>query len=736
MPSGSFEQPRITCRFYSLGSCTKGADCAYEHIANPAPSSLPRPTGPRGEIAPNLKPQTQPDTTNEDSSQQHESRTLKGATVEFGPGAEVSSLELPADYSAVPPGLHVTQIQTSNDCEAYLTRLQMSSVICTWYKPSRIAWLHYERVGRALAAERFISGREVQIWRRKIRATCQVPEPGSGRLKGGVISVQLGNLDVATSKEAIERRMPNHLKPLNVVMGRESYSTTAKEAEDAVKGLLSEVGSLEAWEVNRTISATQVKATARFQAAEDARRAVSKVAGTKLPQLANSKIFLSALISVKFNILKEMYNGIQGEIENLKAQIWDASHVHVKAYPTIEPTQKLIVVRLYGENAKSVAKAKSSFEKILAGSSAMNGDAVIWDDFFTTPSGLSYLREVSHTYHGFIYRDSRKQKLSLHGSVQSKERMQSALIEKMRSANEATHHILLNGEQLKNALQGSFRRIVETLGKQRASLDVTRQPKRITIIGSTQDVETAQKILTEDITLDLERLSLKDGTDKPDCAVCWTEAEDPYFTPCGHVYCGSCFAGQCSSAGKGDLPIRCVGDLGDCSRIFNIQDLKLALPSTTYDQLLEDSFTTHIRTHPTSFQYCPTPDCPSIYRLSTTGTVFTCPTCLTPICTTCQITSHDGFTCAEYAAIIADGGKEALEKWKEENDVRDCPACKVAIEKDFGCNHMECANCQAHICWFCMEVFKGEHDCYDHMNDVHGSIYGGEHNDSDDEADD
>ena len=63
--------------------------------------------------------------------------------------------------------------------------------------------------------------------------------------------------------------------------------------------------------------------------------------------------------------------------------------------------------------------------------------------------------------------------------------------------------------------------------------------------------------------------------------------------------------------------------------------------------------------------------------------------------------------------------------WKEENDARDCPNCKTAIEKTYGCNHMECGGCKAHICWFCMEVFKGSKQCYDHMHGKHGGFYQG-----------
>merc|ERR1719430_2124061 len=36
-------------------------------------------------------------------------------------------------------------------------------------------------------------------------------------------------------------------------------------------------------------------------------------------------------------------------------------------------------------------------------------------------------------------------------------------------------------------------------------------------------------------------------------------------------------------------------------------------------------------------------------------------------------------------------------------DLRPCPACFVPIEKDFGCDHMQCTQCWFHFCWKCLQ---------------------------------
>ncbi|CAF9924986.1 hypothetical protein IMSHALPRED_006344 [Imshaugia aleurites] len=790
-PISFTETKGIPCRFHSLGRCNKGVDCTFEHLNEKVSTSNgERKTEPEIIHVQDTKVESDLLTASENSTRELEARDLRGASVMFGPGAQVYDLNFPSDYSAVQmtslqlswdaeafqgflatlgetvplssiriktvtrphsivatarirdsgfaqrlklkadtavggthvPDIAVTILQVGSKSESSANRLQMSTVSCTWYKPSRVAWLHYNTTGKARAAERFIESRNFRIGGREIQATLQVPEHRFMHGKPTVTSVQLGNLDASTPQATIERHIPGHLKPVNVVMGKPSYSTPLHEAEDSVRALLSQVGPLDTWEPRSRTSATQVKAIARFQTGEDARKAVNQLSGQKMPELGNSKLFISPLISVKFNLPKAMYSAIRGDVDHLKSQIWDAGHVHIKAYSPVDPTQKNIAVRLYGEYANAVAKAKSSFEKILTGDVAMKGDIGIWDDFFTKPEGLAYLNELGHTHRGYVYRDLRKHRLSLYGSADSKERLRRALILKLGRLMEMTHRISLSAEDLRKALQGGFRRIVATLGKHKASLDIRQRPQFITIVGSARDLETARALLDQDVASDLATLSLDPGTDQPDCAVCWTEAEDAYRTPCNHLYCSSCFANQCSTAGDGDLPVRCLGASGTCLQVLGVQEIKHVLPSDAFEQLLEDSFTTYVRTNPKNFQYCPTPDCQQIYRVSADGNIFTCPACLTPICTTCQVTSHDGVSCEVYQRVRTEGDEE-FRTWKRENHVKDCPVCKVPIEKSFGCNHMECGNCKAHICWVCLETFGEGRDCYGHMQEVHGSIY-------------
>ncbi|OHT04859.1 hypothetical protein TRFO_27584 [Tritrichomonas foetus] len=47
---------------------------------------------------------------------------------------------------------------------------------------------------------------------------------------------------------------------------------------------------------------------------------------------------------------------------------------------------------------------------------------------------------------------------------------------------------------------------------------------------------------------------------------------------------------------------------------------------------------------------------------------------------------------------------------KGEKMVKQCPGCNVPIEKDGGCIHMTCLECQYHFCWLCHKKYEGAHN--------------------------
>ena len=51
------------------------------------------------------------------------------------------------------------------------------------------------------------------------------------------------------------------------------------------------------------------------------------------------------------------------------------------------------------------------------------------------------------------------------------------------------------------------------------------------------------------------------------------------------------------------------------------------------------------------------------------------------------------------------------------NNARKCPQCQVIIEKNGGCNHISCRNCNHHFCWVCRAVWSNHnYNSYDRVS--------------------
>lgn len=88
---------------------------------------------------------------------------------------------------------------------------------------------------------------------------------------------------------------------------------------------------------------------------------------------------------------------------------------------------------------------------------------------------------------------------------------------------------------------------------------------------------------------------------------------------------------------------------------------------------------------------------------------FNCPECKKIYCSNCLVKHAQEMTCEEaheYAKIInnKDQEKIANEEWLQKN-TKACPQCKVSVQKNGGCNHMTCKQCNHQFCWTCTATY-------------------------------
>eukprot|EP00096_Caligus_rogercresseyi_P010392 TRINITY_DN3773_c0_g1_i1.p1 TRINITY_DN3773_c0_g1~~TRINITY_DN3773_c0_g1_i1.p1 ORF type:complete len:587 (-),score=168.11 TRINITY_DN3773_c0_g1_i1:831-2591(-) len=111
--------------------------------------------------------------------------------------------------------------------------------------------------------------------------------------------------------------------------------------------------------------------------------------------------------------------------------------------------------------------------------------------------------------------------------------------------------------------------------------------------------------------------------------------------------------------------------------------------------------------------WCPSAGCDTICHICRTpkqqeeSVPVKCPTCDKEFCSMCSSAWHPNLTCRENGArLVRVGGlsEVAGPSWildDPEGNIKQCPTCKVPIERNAGCAQMMCKRCKHVFCWYC-----------------------------------
>lgn len=108
-----------------------------------------------------------------------------------------------------------------------------------------------------------------------------------------------------------------------------------------------------------------------------------------------------------------------------------------------------------------------------------------------------------------------------------------------------------------------------------------------------------------------------------------------------------------------------------------------------------------------AIKWCPEPGCEYCIENVCDARLFdvTC-FCGTSFCFNCEKISHQPCNCEMYQQWVEKACAESENvKWIMAN-TKKCPACRKAIEKNQGCNHMKCVACNHEFCWVCLGDWK------------------------------
>lgn len=393
-----------------------------------------------------------------------------------------------------------------------------------------------------------------------------------------------------------------------------------------------------------------------------------------------------------------------------------------------------VVFNLHSDSVETIIKVKGD---ILSATRGLVVDVETNDDVnkLFTWDGKRFLNSVKEETDTNIVFDERILSISIHGEEAMQNKAVGMIEEYLKDLKDGkSRMVVLKGEDKPPGLMKELMiRYDFDLSKLQIeadlkTVDLNHRSHSVQLVGEEQSIEKAMGLIDNIIkTMWEKRANAKPMTETSrDCVVCLCpidEGELYRVEICGHAYCKDCVQLQFKSAVRNNMfPLTCSQD--GCNEPWSMKDitsvaLKTAVP---FSVLVKKATSSFVAQNKTAYRYCPTADCPLIYRITDTERLFYCPECEVRICTSCHNQYHDGLTCKMVESMKKDDG--GLKLWLRQNATRAklCPKCTTPIEKIDGCNHMTCLGCKAHICWVCLQYFDTSDQCYRHLQRAHGTF--------------
>jgi len=187
------------------------------------------------------------------------------------------------------------------------------------------------------------------------------------------------------------------------------------------------------------------------------------------------------------------------------------------------------------------------------------------------------------------------------------------------------------------------------------------------------------------------------------CSIC-EEVNSLYTFECGHVFCYDCscnWAKECSSS----LTPKCPQL--NCPLPVHVNVFKNLLTPNDFDAYI-NSLVRIALSAIDLVEWCTS--CPNGFFLSSRDGPCTvsCHACRVSWCTSCRLPAHSSMTCEDAKIGLSLQDKEN-DIWKSQN-TKQCPQCKVHIQKNQGCSHITCRHCKYQFCWICLGKYQpGKH---------------------------
>ncbi|NXJ17166.1 R144B ligase, partial [Dicrurus megarhynchus] len=195
------------------------------------------------------------------------------------------------------------------------------------------------------------------------------------------------------------------------------------------------------------------------------------------------------------------------------------------------------------------------------------------------------------------------------------------------------------------------------------------------------------------------------------CKLCLCEYSlDKMITlqECSCIFCTACLKQYMELAiqeGCGS-PITCPDMV--CLNHGTLQEAEIAclVPVDQFQLYKRLKFEREVHLDPQR-TWCPTADCQTVCHISPSESgapvPVECPACHLTFCSSCKEAWHPQHLCQENQTTPVLTEQGFLIGAETEAPIKQCPVCRIYIERNEGCAQMMCKNCKHTFCWYCLQ---------------------------------
>nr|XP_046254797.1 ankyrin repeat and IBR domain-containing protein 1-like [Scatophagus argus]XP_046254798.1 ankyrin repeat and IBR domain-containing protein 1-like [Scatophagus argus] len=221
------------------------------------------------------------------------------------------------------------------------------------------------------------------------------------------------------------------------------------------------------------------------------------------------------------------------------------------------------------------------------------------------------------------------------------------------------------------------------------------------------------------------------------CGICMSSIsvfEEPVDMSCGHEFCRGCWEGFLNLKIQEGEAHNIFCPAFDCYQLVPVEVIESVVSREMDKRYLQFDIKAFVENN-SAIRWCPEAGCDRAVRLNThgpgtsTSDPLSFPLLRAPavdcgkghlFCWECKGEAHEPCYCEtwkmwlhkvtemrpEELAGVSEAYEDAANCLWLLSNAKPCANCKSPIQKNEGCNHMQCAKCKYDFCWICLEEWK------------------------------